>query len=168
MDCGATSIEPFFSHVVYKKLSGGGFMTVINPVITATLENLGYSETQIEDILGYIMENETVTENGTTYEKILDGKIEGAPHLKDEHVAIFDTANKCHGSGERYIGPMGHVKMVAAITPLISGAISKTVDLPKTASVEEFKNVALTSWELGVKGITLYRDASKASQAFKY
>jgi len=163
MDCGATSIEPFFSHIVYKKLSGGGFMTVINPVIRASLKNLGYTEVQIEDILKYVTENETVTENGFTYEKILDGKIEGAPHLKDEHIAIFDTANKC-GSGERYIGPMGHVKMVAAITPLISGAISKTVNLPKTASVVEFKNVVLTSWKLGVKGITLYRDASKASQ----
>ncbi len=163
MDCGATSIEPFFSHIVYKKLSGGGFMTVINPVITAALKNLGYTREQIEDILDYVTFKETVTENGFTYEKILDGKIEGAPHLKDEHVAIFDTANKC-GSGERYISPMGHVKMVAAITPLISGAISKTVNLPKTASVDEFKDVVLTSWKLGIKGITLYRDGCKASQ----
>jgi ribonucleoside-diphosphate reductase alpha chain len=83
--------------------------------------------------------------------------------LKEEHLPIFDTANKC-GSGQRYIKPMGHVLMVAAITPLISGAVSKTVNLPKTASVQDFKEVVLASWELGIKGITLYRDSSKAAQ----
>jgi len=163
MDCGATSIEPFFSHIVYKKLSGGGFMTVINPVITVALRNLGYSEAEIEDIMNYVTFKETVTENDYTYEKLLDGKIEGAPHLKEEHLPIFDSANKC-GSGERFIEPMGHVKMVAALTPLISGAVSKTVNLPKTATVDDFKKVALASWKLGIKGIALYRDASKASQ----
>ncbi|MCT8978000.1 vitamin B12-dependent ribonucleotide reductase [Clostridium sp. CX1] len=163
MDCGATSIEPFFSHIVYKKLSGGGFMTIINPVITIALKKLGYTKDQIEDILNYVLEKETVNENGFSYEKILDGKIEGAPHLKEEHLPIFDTSNRC-GSGERYIAPMGHVLMVAAITPLISGAISKTVNLPKTATVEDFKKVILSSWKHGVKGITLYRDSSKAAQ----
>lgn len=155
MDSGATSIEPFFSHIVYKKLVGGGMMTVINPVIKTSLKNLGYNEVQIGDIMDYILRKE--------HDKVIDGKIEGAPHLKDEHLAIFDTANRC-GSGERYINPMGHVKMVAALTPLISGAISKTVNLPKTATVEDFKQVVLTSWKLGIKGITLYRDGSKASQ----
>lgn len=163
MDCGATSIEPFFSHVIYKKLSGGGYMTIINPIIEAALDNLGYSKTEIQDIVNYLLRKETVTENGFEYEKILDGKIEGAPHLKEEHLAVFDCANKC-GTGVRYISPMGHVKMVAAIVPLISGSISKTVNLPKEASVEDFKNVIFTSWELGIKGITLYRDGSKASQ----
>jgi len=163
MDCGATSIEPFFSHIVYKKLSGGGFMTIINPVITIALKKLGYTKEQIEDILNYVVEKETVTENGFSYEKILDGKIEGAPHIKEEHLPIFDTSNRC-GSGERYIDAMGHVLMVAAITPLISGAISKTVNLPKTATVDDFKNVILSSWKLGIKGITLYRDSSKAAQ----
>jgi len=163
MDCGATSIEPFFSHVVYKKLAGGGFMTVINPVIEEALRNLDYSDTEIKDILNYVLRKETVTKGGVSYENIIDGKLEGAPHIKTEHLAIFDTANRC-GSGERYISPMGHVLMVAAITPLISGAISKTVNLPKTASVDDFKNVILTSWKLGIKGITLYRDSSKASQ----
>ncbi|NOH15334.1 vitamin B12-dependent ribonucleotide reductase [Clostridium cochlearium] len=164
MDCAATSIEPFFSHVVYKKLSGGGMMTVTNPVIELSLKNLGYSEEQIKDILQYVLEKEVVeTKEGFKYEKVLDGKIEGAPHLKKEHYAIFDTANKC-GSGKRYIEPMGHVKMVAALTPLISGAISKTVNLPNNATVEDFKKVILTSWELGIKGITLYRDGCKASQ----
>ncbi|BDR74745.1 vitamin B12-dependent ribonucleotide reductase [Clostridium tetani] len=164
MDCGATSIEPFFSHVVYKKLSGGGMMTVTNPVIELSLKNLGYSKEQIKDILQYVLEKEVVqTKEGFKYEKVLDGKIEGAPHLKKEHYAIFDTANKC-GSGKRYIEPMGHVKMVAALTPLISGAISKTVNLPNNATIEDFKKVILNSWELGVKGIALYRDGCKASQ----
>lgn len=163
MDCTATSIEPFFSHIVYKKLVGGGYMTVVNPVIEMSLENLGYTKEQIEDILNYVLRKEKVNENGYEYEKIADGKIEDAPHLKEEHYAIFDTANKC-GSGDRYIKPMGHVNMVAAITPLISGAVSKTVNLPKNASVQDFKNVVLKSWELGVKGITLYRDSSKAAQ----
>jgi ribonucleoside-diphosphate reductase alpha chain len=163
MDCTATSIEPFFSHIVYKKLVGGGYMTVVNPVIEMSLENLGYTRDQIEDILSYVLRKEVVIENGYEYEKILDGKIEGAPHLKQEHLAIFDTANKC-GSGERYIKPIGHVHMVAAITPLVSGAVSKTVNLPKSASVKDFKEVVLTSWELGIKGIALYRDSSKAAQ----
>jgi ribonucleoside-diphosphate reductase alpha chain len=163
MDCGSTSIEPFFSHFVYKKLSGGGFMTIVNPVINEALGNLNYTDDEIEEIINYIMKKEQVDENGLKYEKLIDGKIEGAPYLKEEHLPIFDTANKC-GSGIRYIGPMGHVLMVAAITPLISGAISKTVNLPKTATIDDFKNVVLTSWKLGIKGITLYRDSSKASQ----
>ncbi|MEW8955955.1 vitamin B12-dependent ribonucleotide reductase [Clostridium sp.] len=163
MDCAATSIEPFFSHIVYKKLSGGGYMTLSNPIIELSLKNLGYRDNEIKDILDYIMRKEKVQADGFEYEKILDGKIEGAPHLKTEHVKIFDTANIC-GSGERFIAPLGHVKMVAAITPLISGAISKTVNLPKTATVEDFKDIVLDSWKLGVKGISLYRDGSKYSQ----
>lgn len=163
MDCTATSIEPFFSHIVYKKLVGGGYMTVVNPVIEIALKNLGYTNEQTNDILDYVLRKETVNEGNHSYERIVDGKIEGAPHLKEEHLKIFDTANTC-GSGKRYIAPEGHVLMVAAITPLISGAVSKTVNLPKTASVEDFKKVVLTAWELGIKGITLYRDSSKASQ----
>ncbi|GAA0178556.1 vitamin B12-dependent ribonucleotide reductase [Clostridium sediminicola] len=163
MDCSATSIEPFFSHVVYKKLSGGGFMTIANPVLQLALTNLGYTEEEIQDILSYIMKSTLVETDGFEYDKIEDGKIEGAPHLKEEHLPIFDTANKC-GTGNRYIDPMGHVKLVACITPLISGAVSKTVNLPSTATIEDFKNVVLSSWELGVKGISLYRDGSKASQ----
>ncbi|MFL0197693.1 vitamin B12-dependent ribonucleotide reductase [Clostridium sp. WILCCON 0269] len=163
MDCGATSIEPFFSHIVYKKLSGGGVMTIINPVMTVALKKLGYNDEQIEDILSYILEKENMAEDDFNCGKILDGKIEGAPHLKDKHLAIFDTSNKC-GSGERYIEPMGHVRMVASITPLISGAVSKTVNLPRAASIQDFKEVVLCSWKLGIKGITLYRDCSKAAQ----
>ncbi|MEG2353145.1 MAG: vitamin B12-dependent ribonucleotide reductase [Clostridium sp.] len=163
MDCGATSIEPYFSHIVYKKLSGGGYMTMVNPVIELSLQNLGYNEEEISDIIEYVSRKETVNENGFEYEKIVDGKIEDAPHLKKEHIAIFDTANKC-GSGNRYIAAKGHVLMMASITPLISGAISKTVNLPKNATINDFKKVVLDSWKLGVKGISLYRDSSKASQ----
>ncbi len=163
MDCGSTSIEPFFSHIVYKKLSGGGYMTIANPVIEPALKKLGYSDNEVKDIMDYITRVETVKEEGYEYEKIIDGKIEGAPHLKKEHLPIFDTANKC-GTGERFIHYSGHVFMVAALTPLISGAISKTVNLPANATIEDFKNVHLTSWKLGVKGISLYRDGSKASQ----
>jgi len=163
MDCGATSIEPYFSHIVYKKLSGGGFMTIVNPVIEASLKNLGYTEYEISDILKYISRTEKVKENGFEYNKVLDGKIEGAPHLKEEHLPIFDTANKC-GSGNRFIRPEGHVLMMAALTPLISGSISKTVNLPKNASIQDFKDVIILSWKSGVKGISLYRDSSKASQ----
>ncbi len=155
MDCGATSVEPFFSHIVYKKLSGGGFMTLTNPVIALALKNLDYSEEEVEDIIAYIGREE----DG----RVSDGKIEGAPHLQPEHYPIFDTANRC-GSGERYIGPSGHVLMVAALTPLISGAISKTVNLPNSATVDDFKEVLLQSWKTGVKGITLYRDGSKQAQ----
>ena len=163
MDCGATSVEPYFSHFIYKKLSGGGYMTIVNPVIKDSLDNLGYSEIETNDILNYILRKEKIDENGFEYEKIIDGKIEGAPHLKPEHLHIFDTANKC-GSGKRYISFMGHVLMMAAITPMISGSISKTVNLPKNATIEDFKEVILRSWKLGVKGIALYRDGSKASQ----
>ncbi|GAA0739480.1 vitamin B12-dependent ribonucleotide reductase [Clostridium oceanicum] len=163
MDCGSTSIEPFFSHIVYKKLAGGGHLTMVNPVIKLSLENLGYSSSQIKDILNYVLRKESIEENGYSYEKIIDGKIEDAPHIKEKHLKIFDTANKC-GSGKRYIAPMGHVLMVASITPLISGAISKTVNLPNNATIDNFKYVTLKSWKLGIKGITLYRDGCKASQ----
>lgn len=163
MDCGSTSIEPFFSHIVYKKLSGGGFMTVINPVIEIALQNLNYTHDEVKDILEYVMRSEKIHTDTYEYDKIIDGKIEGAPHLKEEHYKIFDTANKC-GSGKRFISPEGHVKMVAALTPVISGAISKTVNLPQTATIDDFKKVIFDSWQLGIKGIALYRDASKASQ----
>ena len=156
MDCASTSVEPFFSHVTYKKLAGGGAMELVNPYIPAALRKLGYDEEQIEAITEYVLRKD---ENG----HIIDGKIEGAPYLKEEHLPVFDTANNC-GTGTRVIKPMAHVNYVAALTPLLSGAISKTVNLPNTATVEEFKEVHLKSWELGVKCISLYRDGSKASQ----
>jgi ribonucleoside-diphosphate reductase alpha chain len=156
MDCSSTSIEPFFSHVNYKKLVGGSLMTLANPVIAQGLKKLGYSSEETEDIIAYIMQED---EDGM----VLDGKIEGAPHLKDEHLAVFDTANQS-GSGKRYIHYSGHVLMVAALSPLISGAISKTVNLPNEATEQDFSNVMVEAWQLGVKGITLYRDGSKFAQ----
>lgn len=159
MDCATTSSEPFFSHVVYKKLVGGGAMEIVNPVIPAALAKLGYLQDEINDIINYIL----LKEEKDGYSILIDGKIEGAPHLKEEHYSIFDTANKC-GSGSRYIAPSGHVKMMAALTPHVSGAISKTVNLPHDASVSDIKNIYKLSWELGVKAIALYRDGCKACQ----
>lgn len=156
MDCASTGIEPFFSHISYKKLVGGGFMIIANPVIAKALENLGYSDEEVKEIIGYI-------DRKDDHGMVLDGKLEGAPHLKEEHLPIFDTANVC-GSGERFIKPSGHVLMVAAVTPLVSGAISKTVNLPNQATVEDFKDVHILAWRTGVKGITLYRDGSKNAQ----
>ena len=156
MDCATTSSEPFFSHVVYKKLVGGGYMTLVNPAIPAALKQLGYSTEESNEIVDYVMRKD---ENGM----IIDGKIENAPHLKEEHLAVFDTANKC-GTGKRYIMPEGHVKMMAALTPHITGAISKTVNLPREATVEDVKEIYRLSWQLGVKAIALYRDGCKVSQ----
>lgn len=155
MDCAATSIEPFFSHVVYKKLVGGGFMIIVNPVIDVALAKLGYTAQQINDIKDYIGREE----NG----KLIDGRIEGAPHLKEKHYAVFDTAN-VNGRGTRYIHHNGHVLMVAALAPMVSGAVSKTVNLPQEATVEDFKAVHILAWQTGVKGIALYRDGSKFTQ----
>lgn len=149
MDCDSTSSEPFFSHKTYKKIVDGSFMEMVNQIIPVGLEKLGYNKEQIADIVDYI-------KNG-------DGKIEGAPHLKEEHLAVFDTANRC-GSGERYLTPMAHVKMVAAMQPHLSGGISKTVNLPADATVEDIKDIYMEAWKLGCKCIALYRDGSKVVQ----
>ena len=148
MDCDTTSIEPFFSHIVWKNLSGGGYMKLVNTTIKTALETLNYIEKEIDDILFYID---------------INGKIEGAPHLKESYYPIFDAANKSSG-GYRFISPIGHVKMVAALTPFVSGAISKTVNLPNDSTIEDFKEVHEKAWKLGVKCIALYRDGSKVSQ----
>lgn len=155
MDCAATSIEPFFSHVVYKKLVGGGFMTIVNPVINVALHRLGYTVAEITAIMDYIGREE----NG----KLVDGKIEGAPHLKEEHYSVFDTAS-VNGSGSRFIHHFGHVLMVAALAPMVSGAVSKTVNLPREATIQDFKAVHILAWQTGVKGLALYRDGSKFAQ----
>lgn len=149
MDCDSTSIEPFFSHVAYKKVVDGSYMKLVNNIIPVALKKLGYNETQINDISNYII-------NG-------DGKIEGAPHLKDDYLSIFDTANKC-GSGERYLTPEAHVKMVAAVNPLISGGISKTINMPADATHKDIKDIYELAWVLGCKGITVYRDGCKVCQ----
>ena len=156
MDCATTSSEPFFSHVVYKKLIGGEHITLVNSAIPEALKKLGYPETEILAIVEYVMSKD---ENGF----VQDGKIEGAPFLKEEHLPVFDTANRC-GTGERFILPEGHVRMMAALTPHITGAISKTVNLPKEATIEDVKDVYKLSWQLGVKAIALYRDGCKVNQ----
>jgi ribonucleoside-diphosphate reductase alpha chain len=156
MDCATTSSEPFFSHVVFKKLVGGSHMTIVNPAIATALKKLDYKQEEIDAIMEYVMSKD---ENGI----IKDGKIEGAPYLKDEHLAVFDTANRC-GSGKRYISPEGHVKMMAALAPHITGAISKTVNLPTETSTDEIKDIYQLSWKLGIKAIALYRDGCKVSQ----
>jgi len=159
MDCATTSSEPFFSHVAYKKLVGGGFMEIINPSIADALQKLGYNMKQIDEIIEYVMRKEEIDGRLT----IADGKIEGAPHLLAEHYDVFDTANKC-GTGKRFIAPEGHVKMMGALTPHITGAISKTVNMPNEATVDDVKDIYLLSWKLGVKAIALYRDGCKACQ----
>lgn len=156
MDCATTSSEPFYSHVTYKKLVGGGFMEIVNPVIEVTLNKLGYNKEEVKEIIDYVMRKK---EDGT----IADGKIEDAPYLKQEHYAIFDTAGLC-GTGSRCITPMGHVKMMAALTPNVTGAISKTVNLPANTTVEEIKEIYKLSWSLGVKAIAVYRDGCKVGQ----
>ena len=156
MDCATTSSEPFFSHVAYKKLVGGNYMAIVNPAIPAALNWLGYSEKQIADITGYVMQKNDKGE-------LLDGKIEGAPYLINEHYEVFDTANKC-GTGSRAISPAGHVKMMGALTPHITGAISKTVNLDSEATIDDVKDIYRYAWQLGIKAITVYRDGCKSTQ----
>ncbi|MFZ7134054.1 MAG: vitamin B12-dependent ribonucleotide reductase [Eubacteriales bacterium] len=149
MDCGATSIEPFYSPIVFKQLVGGGSLEIVNPVLRIALENLGYKEEEIEAILGHILEKK---DNGS----MMNASVEGAPYLKKEHYKIFETANS--------IRPEGHVLMVSAITPLISGSVSKTVNLPHHATVEDVEKIHKLAWKTGSKAIAIYRDGCKASQ----
>lgn len=149
MDCGATSVEPFYNHVVFKKLVGGGSMEIINPVMETALKNLGYKQSEIDDIIAYMMEKD---KNGMS----VHDNLNDAPHLKKEHLRIFDTAND--------IAPEGHVLMVSAITPMISGSVSKTVNLPGNACVEDVEDIHLLAYETGAKAIAIYRDGCKASQ----
>jgi ribonucleoside-diphosphate reductase alpha chain len=148
MDFDTTSLEPSFSLIAYKKLAGGGYMTIPNRGIGIALKRLGYSETEVEEIVEFVKTN---------------SNIENAPHIKLEHLPIFDTANKNYG-GTRYIRPMGHVEMLAATSAFLSGSSSKTVNLPNDATVEDFEEVHMKSWELGVKCVALFRDGCKASQ----
>lgn len=149
MDCGATSVEPFYNHVVFKKLVGGGSMEIVNPVMELALSHLGYSDDEISDILNYVLDKD---ENGYLRH---DG-LAGAPHIKAEHLPVFDTANT--------IRPEGHVLMVSAITPMISGSVSKTVNLPSDATIEDVKKIHLLAYQTGAKAIAIYRDGCKASQ----
>jgi ribonucleoside-diphosphate reductase alpha chain len=148
MDCDTTGVEPDIALVKYKKLVGGGLMKIVNGTVPMALEKLGYTAPEIEAIVHHIDEQET---------------IEGAPFLKDEHLPVFDCAFKA-ANGERSIQYMGHIRMMGATQPFISGAISKTVNVPREATVEDIERAYIESWRLGAKAISIYRDGSKRTQ----
>ena len=147
MDCDTTGVEPDFSLVKFKELVGGGQMTIVNRTVPLALQTLGYSGEQIAEIEAHINAN---------------GTIVGAPHLKEADLPVFDVA-----VGERAISHMGHIKMMGAVQPFISGAISKTVNLPSTATVEDIADAYTEAWRQGVKALAIYRDGSKTAQALR-
>ena len=144
MDCDTTGVEPDFSLVKFKKLVGGGSMQIVNQTIPLALRRLGYTEETVEAIVEFIAEN---------------GHVVDAPGLKPEHYAVFDTA-----MGQRAITPMGHVRMMAAVQPFLSGAISKTVNMPETATIEEVEEIYFQGWKQGLKALAIYRDNCKVGQ----
>ena len=148
MDCDTTGVEPDIALVKYKKLVGGGLMKIVNKTVPMALTRLGYTDDQVTQIIAYIDEHET---------------IEGAPQLKAEHLPVFDCAFK-PARGQRSIHYMGHIKMIAATQPFISGAISKTINVPTEATVEEIEQAYLDSWRMGTKAVSIYRDGSKRTQ----
>ncbi|MBA3913286.1 MAG: vitamin B12-dependent ribonucleotide reductase, partial [Acidobacteriales bacterium] len=148
MDCDTTGVEPDLALIKYKKLVGGGMIKIVNNTVPAALFKLGYSADEADKIVSYI--------DAT-------GTIEGAPHIKDEHLAVFDCSFK-PAKGTRSIHYMGHLRMMAATQPFISGAISKTVNLPESASVEDIMEAYLQAWKLGIKAVAVYRDGCKKSQ----
>jgi ribonucleoside-diphosphate reductase alpha chain len=148
MDCDTTGIEPDIALIKYKKLVGEGFLKIVNGTVPLALQRLGYTAEQVEGIVEYVDEYET---------------IEGAPELKPEHLAVFDCAFK-PVNGERSIHHMGHLRMMSATQPFLSGAISKTVNMPESATAEDIEDVYLQGWKLGLKAIAIYRDGSKRSQ----
>ncbi|HEV3102922.1 MAG TPA: vitamin B12-dependent ribonucleotide reductase [Candidatus Dormibacteraeota bacterium] len=148
MDCDTTGIEPDLALVKYKKLVGGGLLKIVNGTVPAALRKLGYDSKEVKEIVEYIDENDT---------------IEGAPQLLEDHLKVFDCAFK-PVKGMRSIAPMGHVRMMAAVQPFISGSMSKTVNLPTDATVEEIQQTYMESWKLGLKCIAIYRDGCKRSQ----
>jgi ribonucleoside-diphosphate reductase alpha chain len=148
MDCDTTGVEPDIALVKYKKLVGGGLMKIVNQTVPMALRRLGYSPAQVDAIVDHIDTNET---------------IEGAPGLKESHLPVFDCAFKA-AKGQRAIHYMGHIKMMGATQPFISGAISKTVNVPKEAAVDEIMQAYIQSWKLGAKAISIYRDGSKRTQ----
>jgi len=148
MDCDTTGVEPDLALVKYKKLVGGGIMKIVNQTVPSALDRLGYQKNEVKAIVDYVHEN---------------GHIEGAPGLRQEHLPVFDCAVVPPG-GNRSIQYMGHVKMMAAVQPFLSGAISKTVNMPQNSTVEEIMNTYLEAWKLGLKAIAIYRDGSKRTQ----
>ena len=147
MDCDTTGVEPDFSLVKFKELVGGGQMTIVNRTVPLALQTLGYSEPQIEQIEAYLAEH---------------GTIVGAPGLDEAHLPVFDVA-----VGERAISHMGHIKMMGAVQPFISGAISKTVNMPQESTVEDIADAYIQAWRQGVKALAIYRDGSKTAQALR-
>jgi ribonucleoside-diphosphate reductase alpha chain len=148
MDCDTTGIEPDIALVKYKKLVGGGMLKIVNQTVPIALRRLGYPEPQVSEILQFIDEHDT---------------IEGAPHLRADDLAVFDCAFR-PAKGSRTIHYMGHLKMMAAAQPFISGAISKTVNMPELATADDVSEVYLEGWRMGLKAIAIYRDGSKRSQ----
>jgi ribonucleoside-diphosphate reductase alpha chain len=148
MDCDTTGIEPDIALVKYKKLSGGGMLKIVNNTVPEALRRLGYGEEAVDRIVKYVDEHET---------------IEGAPGLKEEHLPVFDCAFKPK-NGTRTIQPMGHIRMMEAVQPFISGAISKTVNMPETATPADIADAYMAAWKAGLKAIAIYRDGSKRSQ----
>ena len=148
MDCDTTGVEPDIALIKYKKLVGGGMLKIVNQTVPLALEELGYSPTEQAAIGAYLETHET---------------IEGAPFLKDEHLPIFDCAFKPR-NGQRTIEPMGHVKMMGACQPFLSGAISKTVNMPSESTVQDIAEIYMESWRLGLKAVAVYRDGCKRTQ----
>ncbi|HEV2790983.1 MAG TPA: vitamin B12-dependent ribonucleotide reductase, partial [Solirubrobacterales bacterium] len=147
MDCDTTGIEPDFSLVKFKELVGGGQMTIVNQSVPMALRAMGYSEAEIDQINAHIAEKNTIV---------------GAPGLKDEHLPVFDVA-----VGERAISHTGHIDMMAATQPFISGAISKTVNLPQSATIDDIADAYTRGWKGGLKALAIYRDGSKTAQALR-
>jgi len=148
MDCDTTGVEPDIALVKYKKLVGGGYLKIVNNTVPKALENLGYDEAEIDEIIAYIAEHET---------------IEGAPGLKESDLPVFDCAFRPQ-NGKRSIAWMGHIRMMSAVQPFLSGAISKTVNLPADATVDDVMLAYVAGWELGLKALGIYRDGSKRTQ----
>ena len=144
MDCDTTGIEPDLALVKFKKLVGGGSMQIVNQTVPRALKNLGYPHEQVEAVTEYIAEH---------------GHVVNAPGLRADHYEVFDCA-----MGERAISPMGHVRMMAAVQPHLSGAISKTVNMPENATVEDIEKTYFEGWKLGLKALAIYRDNCKVGQ----
>jgi ribonucleoside-diphosphate reductase alpha chain len=148
MDCDTTGVEPDIALVKYKKLVGGGVLKIVNTTVPRALRRLGYDSREVQHIVEYIDEQET---------------IEGTPDLRPEHLPVFDCAFK-PARGLRSIAPLGHVRMMAAVQPFISGAISKTINMPELASVEDIEQAYIEAWRLGLKAVAIYRDGCKKTQ----
>lgn len=148
MDCDTTGVEPDLALVKFKKMVGGGIMKIVNNTVPAALAKLKYTQEEVRDITRFIDDN---------------GTIEGAPFIKSEHLPVFDCAFKPQ-RGTRSIDHMGHIKMMSAVQPFISGAISKTVNVPESIAVEQIADLYMQAWRMGVKSIAIYRDNSKKTQ----